>query len=445
MKEMQRPEVLVTALLLLFKSYKKRMCLCLFTALGCLSLLTACYKADNSSAIVSTTAFETVMKDMTCTVTVTDYFGVPVPNIEVEVWQAGEISNKKIVDEAGKVEVLLTFGEEYRIVLHNSQGQPYYYDEVVNRVNADTTEITIVLHHVVSDAREILAYSPFADEGTRLYTAYYVDEGSYYVPLVAGDRAYFVFRPSRPGIYRIYEVSGNEMTVGYYGSPINPMPNNLATITDGAIELEIQAYHIGQTRETSTPYVLALEAGEEAESGILVIEWIGDSQPSLVNQPWVTVLPDRELTPFKLGRGILTDLNLGDETLTVVFNEEDGYYHMGTVDGPLVLIRISSASPYVDAFTTMCDTGRLGAYQYDEAGNFLRKETFNELIAQYAAICDEESGVCPLDAQLAYMVQSVGKQKGWWAFDTNQHIFGSVTEPIPVEKAWLFACCYLQR
>ena len=139
------------------------------------------------------------------------------------------------------------------------------------------------------------------------------------------------------------------------------------------------------------------------------------------------------------------DLDLTDPELAVVLNETDGYYHLGTADGPTVLLRITKKSRYLAAFHTICDHTRLGAYIYDDAGTLVRKENFNPMIAAYAAVCDPMEGVYPLDSALGDMLLKVGGQRGWYDLDGKTHLFADEAESIREEVAWLFACCYLYR
>jgi hypothetical protein len=383
--------------------------------------------------------------EMNCTVTVLDPAGAPVPDIEIKVYQNGEVCEGKTVDENGKASFILGFGEEYSIVFHSPDEKEYYYDESVSRVNSQQTEVTVVLYEKVSNAEDIRAYGE-GKTASQTFGAYLVGEGAYYTPLAENDRTYYIFTPDRPGIYR-FSVDGEaSVTVGYYGMPIQPLKDNvLALAEDGSLTIEVKERNIGKTLDTTTRYVIGLSAGKGVSDAIFRVEHVGEPVKTPEDEPWIDVLADRELKAYKKKRGTLTDLDIFNPDLTVVFNEQDGYYHLDTVDGPVVLLRLTEKSSYLAAFTTMCDTGRLGSYLYDDEGNFLRKESFNALIAQYAAICDTKYGICPLDAKLAYMLKTLGEAKQWWDFESGNHLFVEEKETVPEDTAWLFACCYLER
>ena len=113
---------------------------------------------------------------------------------------------------------------------------------------------------------------------------------------------------------------------------------------------------------------------------------------------------------------------------------------MGTVDGPVLLLNIDNNSSYMDALTTVCNNMRLGVYVYDENGEFLHKDSYNDLIWAYNAVAD--GGYYPLDATLANMMQVVGEYMGWYSASSPLYLFeGQAVMP---ENAWLFACVYAQ-
>jgi hypothetical protein len=82
-----------------------------------------------------------------------------------------------------------------------------------------------------------------------------------------------------------------------------------------------------------------------------------------------------------------------------------------------------------------------GHYAYDGDGNFIRKEAFNEMIYEYAAFCDKNTGVYPLTEEMAYAIKSAGNSMGWYTLDNESlNIFGEDAANIVAENAWLFAC-----
>ena len=270
--------------------------------------------------------------------------------------------------------------------------------------------------------------------------------------LTAGDMSYFVFRPTHEGVYKISFISDANIEIGYYGSPLTVATSKVSRteIVDNAFEIEVRKINLGQTPETTTPYVIGLKpASAETKGCVLTVEWIKDPEFNPIDVAWQTVRPTeadlKKITDYFASTSIadtavFKDLDITDENLTVVYNETDGFYHYNTVDGPVVYLRIGTKSPYLDDLLTVCETGQLGAYFYDAEGKFLRKESYNELISDYAGVSTERDKVCPLNKQLAEVLKNAGETKGWWKTGTALYLFGN--ELIPTDTAWLFACGY---
>ena len=134
---------------------------------------------------------------------------------------------------------------------------------------------------------------------------------------------------------------------------------------------------------------------------------------------------------------------------------DDGYYRLGTANGPKVYVRLSASSDYfgvdpetglnnVAAFSTMMENTRLCRYFYDEDGNFIKKESYNEIFNRYLEIIDT-SGIYPLDEALEYVIKQSGEQRDWWNYESDNNLYTmyGVDQP-PVENAWLFAACTIK-
>jgi hypothetical protein len=119
-------------------------------------------------------------------------------------------------------------------------------------------------------------------------------------------------------------------------------------------------------------------------------------------------------------------------------NETDGYYHLGTADGPIVYIDLNAETPYIASIETICANQRIGVYVYDDNGEFVKKLSFSELFVQY------EFGRVPLTEKLAYAIKTFGEWQGWWDFSKSNHIFHDNYMVVNVDIAWLLFCGYYQ-
>jgi hypothetical protein len=211
-------------------------------------------------------------------------------------------------------------------------------------------------------------------------------------------------------------------------------------VVDNTFTLSIKASMIGGT------YVIGVDAGEATEC-ILSIVRIGDPQKTIEDEPWIVYEAAVKPQPFRLeGTGALIDLDLTADGYTLVLNEQDGFYHLDTADGPLVLVRLGVSNAYLDSFKVILEHTGVNRYFFDEEGTFVKKESYSECLLEYIACMDEEKGVYPLTKDLMYIIQQEGEDSGWWDEKSSLYLFvdagGNRIPGINSEIAWLFMCCY---
>ena len=376
-------------------------------------------------------------------VNLVNYADEAVSDVVVHVLKNGEQVKMNVAGPTGSVKFSLDAGD-YTVSLESvDSDKTFSYDESSCVLSAEAPEITVVLYNGLEESGSIT----FNIDDTEVeYKTYRASVGGSFTRVPAKSASYFIFTPTRQGHYKISS-SDPSVKVEYRGAPTFPLPYNVADMeSDGSFYLNVKDSNIGTNGTGTSQYIIGMMNESDGDiSSVLKIEREGDFVRDIIDEPWQDIMPSGKLEKYvpetPLTEKMLTSLDITSTGLTVVFNENDGYYHLGSADGPLVLVRISSASDHIASFTEMCETDRLGAYIYDENGKFARKESFNELIAKYAEICDEVTGVCPLDKDLEYMIKTVGGYKGWWNYEAGTQIFTDII--VPVQNAWLFACCYV--
>lgn len=383
-------------------------------------------------------------------VTVLDYLGKPMNDIVIGLLKNGEQQSMKVVKDG-----VATFKAEkgdYTLSVSAPSGD-YYYDPAKCVLSEATPETTVQLYLKTSESavEELVAIS-HVDFTPKSYVAHQVTEGGTYVNLTAGDMEYFVFRPTREGVYKVSFISKARVEIGYYGSPMTVAisASSRIEIVNHSFELEVRSINLGETPDTTTPYVIGLKPGNaNTKNCILTIEWVKNPDFDPVDASWMTVRPtETELQRIKTYlenhpvSSTFRNLDVTNENLKVVYNEADGFYHYNTADGPVVYVRIGTASTYLDDFITVCGTGHLGCHFYDADGKFLRKETYNELMTDYVGVSTPDEKACPLNQQLAEVLHNIGENKGWWKPGTALYLFG--TDIVSPEVAWLFACGYYE-
>ena len=414
--------------------------------LGAALSLTACdggsdateTDADTVSDTVAESIAETQASEISYTVSVKDHAGQPVKDVVVRILKDGEEVKMNVVKADGTASFKLAEGD-YTFTLSAPSGS-YYYDTDECKLSTASPSAAVTLYAKAEETLSLWAPSPQSEEGKQ-QDAYLVGEGATHAQLVGGgEMTYFVFVPTRGGIYEISYIADGALDLGYYGMPINVFDSKLLDTVEGKVEIEIRndSVNLDNPQQTGQFVFGVLPEAASTTDVIFTVTRVGDPQVRPEDAPW----EEYQATQVKAFEGehgaTLKDLDVTDPDLTVVYNESDGYYHFGSADGPVVFIHISSASPYLDSLVTITEYTRLGVYVYDEKGKFVRKEGYHQMLDAYKAVCDE-NGVCPLTPELEYMVKQYGKKQEWWNFADDRDIFGD--KIVPVDTAWLFICC----
>lgn len=330
---------------------------------------------------------------------------------------------------------------EYKVEINFSD--KYYCVRNEYNLTEEESSVTFTLIKKNGASGQLQAYSPSNDFVE--YDYYEVNEGLYFAPVTGGEMTYFLFVPALPGTYEIYAEADTETEIGFYGSLFLVLQDTLYEPVDGKIKFDIHDYNIGSTKDTTTSYVIGVKAKNGGDTNcILHVDRTGEPSWSIEDEPWQDAVANEKYLVKYNGEKNKTLVNIDVlQEPVVVINQEDGYYHLGYEDGPLVLVRIDSDIDYLYAsLADICDTSTFGAYFYDDDGNFEYRERYNDLVYQYKEICDD-NGVCPLNPQLAEMIKNVGEYKQWWSSpESYDYIFGDKPVYQYQDYAWLFCCCY---
>ncbi|MBQ7347572.1 MAG: hypothetical protein IJW55_06400 [Clostridia bacterium] len=435
---------------------KKRIVWMLTAALLlCSMLLSACTTDQPSGEESGSTVEETTTApaaDAKYSVTVSDYFGKGLKDVIVKVLRGEELVTMKATGDEGKVSLKLEDGD-YNVELDfpsETVKASYTYDATDLKLTADAPALTVTLYNVYSETANVQGYSHVRN-ATVPTTAYKVSEGAYDLKeLNTADRTYFLFRPTRAGLYQFRVVSDARFEFGYYGGNTNGSKETILPVENKTVEVEIRSLYIGDSEETTTPYLIGvMPKSESVTNCILVIERVGDLPFSPLDAEWKTILPtENDLKRINYLNWTFSDFTAVDITadeVTVIYNETDGLYHYGTANGPVIYIRINSACGYLGEDGTIygaAEMSQFGAHFYDDAGNFLYKETYNQLIFDYSEICDTVNGACPLTKQLVYVMEVMGAWKGWFDSTSGNYLFSGVA--VNRDMMPYFACGYYQ-
>ena len=376
------------------------------------------------------------------TVTLDDGSGNAVVGVQVKLTDAdGNDVAKTIVGMsgervAGRADFVSVTSGSYAISLVSVSGSGIYYDPTDAKIDENERNVVIKVHKEFPESyRELMG--PALETNIAVPS---IDVGYYFGTMKEGLN-YFLFEPTRSGVYEFkVKTDGVNVEIGNYGIPDYVLSENVEIESDGSLSIEIPPL----VTEGGCPVVVGVSTDTEVVGYVDLVR-VSDLPPNPNYDPWVTILPTVELKPFDLSydNAALTSLDITDPDLTVVLGD-DGYYHVGSADGEIVYVYVSKpvVDGYLDAaFTTIAGLQMVGHYVYDEDGNFLRKESFNDMLLEYAKYCDSNTGVYPLTEDLAYAIKSFGKSQGWFMLNNEMfNIFGEDASSVVAENAWLFAC-----
>ena len=356
--------------------------------------------------------------------------------IIVKFLQDGQEIAMQVVGADGTATKTLPAGTYTVELVYTSSEAAYSYDTNNVTLTAENPSLTIMMTAMAALEGETL----FVDGQEHI--AYRVSVGCTNVPLTAGKRNYFLFTPDQAGNYE-FGVEGDVAAVGYYGAPHFVQSESAMEVVDNKVQVSISTGNLGST------LVIGLDS-ENAEGCTLTVERIGDAIKTLADEPWHIYMKTVELSPYTLPAGAALkefDLTAATDAYKLVLNENDGFYHLDSADGPLVLVRLAGELEYMATYKTVLDRTGVVKYFFDDKGEFLRKESYSECLLEYIPNADENAGVYPLTEDLKYIIQQSGDHSGWWDFSGHGYIFkdegGNKLANINPEIAWLFMCCYI--
>lgn len=371
-------------------------------------------------------------------VSVVDAAGTPITgNIAVKFMQNGTQVAMQLVNESGVAEKTMARGE-YTVELQftDPDAPAYLYDAAGLTLTAEKTELQVVLTQQLGEDFQELSVGK----------AYYVLDGCTNITLDGENRSYYIFVPKAVGKYEVSLV-GSDAPIGYYGGSIHYIWDHSAVETvDNKFTVNIKEGQLG-----GAVMIIGVDAGEG--DAILSVQNIGEPDWSVEDEPWTVYQATAAITPYTLPDGAKVnkfDLTASTETYTLILNETDGFYHLNSADGPLVLAQIGNTSEetdYLPPFETILEKQGIRRYFFDENGDFLKKEEYSECVLKYIENVDEKSGLYPLTADLMYIIQQQGAQAGWFDAESAGYLFldqdGNKVIGINNEISWLFMCRYL--
>lgn len=362
--------------------------------------------------------------------------------------QNGEQVAMQVCDENGVATKKLKAGD-YDVELSFTAGDDaYHYDKEGLKVTAENNELDVVVAYAVNTENSRTLYVD-----TKEYDSYTIDNGCTYVELSTEHRNYFLYTPTQAGTYKISVVEGSNVEIGYYGAPHYVQSLSAAEVTDNAFTVSISAGMIGTGDTGTTVLVVGVDSTDaNAKNCVIAVERIGDAEHTVADEPWTVYATTATLAEYTLPAGASLskfDITALSDAYNLVYNETDGYYHLNSADGPLVLVYLTKDNEYVSCYKTILENTGVNKYFFDENGEFVKKENYTDCLLEYIEYVDETNGVYPLTEDLKYIIQQAGDYAGWWNINKAGYLFkdsaGNNDATVNVDIAWLFMCCYISE
>lgn len=420
--------------------------------IGSVLLMCACQTDSPDATAGSSSPTDVASGEVAYKVTVVDGVGTPyTEKLIVKFMQDGQQIAMLPIGEDGTVEKVMPKGDYAVQVVSTDPDAKFFYDETAAKLTPEKTELQLLVAMEKGDTLEsINAFSVAAGEYAS-FDAYYLQKGTTHVTMDAKDRNYFLFVPREAGTYEVSLVEEGA-TLGVYGGSVHfVMEQSTHEMTDGKLVLSVQPSMIGSGDTGTTVYVLGIDVPAGVSQGLVNIVRVGEPAWSFTEEPWSNYQPSQEVKDYSLPEGTVLkpfDLTAATDTYKLVYNEEDGQYHVGAADGPKVFVQLGQA---VNGISLMGMVGEIvyqdgvlmqtGSapfrYSYDNGQEDFFKEDYTDAMRAYVTARDKASGVYPLNKDLHYMLPLGVQANGWTREDTASFLFQDV-EGFNAEIGWMF-------
>jgi len=363
------------------------------------------------------------------TVTVTDFDGAPMAGVAVQILKDGKIAKVGVTDTSGKLTAELDPGDYTVKLAFTTTGN--HYEEKTAVLTPEAPELTVRVTSVVPSAGE--------EDHWLLGKADTVGLGGTYVSTQKNVVTYFLFTPTEAGTYS-FTTSNPDAIISYWGGVNWPTDQTANTdYKDNRFTLSINESYLGQT------YVIGITG---ADSCILIIERKGAAAFDPNEVPYTNYELAEQPKAFTVTEtGTLTYVDLSGKVEDyALVKGEDGFYHIGTAEGPIAYVSFNASSIPLYA---MCGggssmTGAPFRYtDYSDLDNII-KEDYTECILAYGDCMDKTYGVYPVTEDLIYILQKGVAYKGWANPEDPTFLFAEVENYNP-ELGWMFLICYFEK
>ena len=332
----------------------------------------------------------------------------------------GSVSVTEPVDANGTVTVRL-FMTNYRVTLVFNSGNKLGYEPTATFLTPDAASVTLELAEYLTEPTDCIWV------GDLEFATFDLLPGAFFVNLEGLDIQYFIFSPEEPGVYTITTTNPNA-AVSFWNSPFFPMDCSAEYVKDNVCTLEV--------KQAGPSYVIAVSGGQGITGTLVKVVRQGDIQenPMVYETYEGTTVPTE---PFQLQEeGTKTWLDLA--TAQTLVKGEDGLYHLGSADGPVVYIDLTNTRFEISIKNLVANSAMV-KYEFDENGKPTKRIDYTPCMVSYVENVDPTHGVVALTDDLITIMQNHGQTAGWYDPEGPLYLFDG--EEVLPENAWMFLLC----
>ena len=225
----------------------------------------------------------------------------------------------------------------------------------------------------------------------------------------------YEFTPTQTGVYTF---TVNPGLIGDWGIASNPMDHT----PDKTPRLQWTCTAVGQS--------ILVGVTNATNTAITVIRTGNYTPPEEIE--WTFYDNTYDFSYVIEADAQITDIDLYDGNTHTAVMGEDGFYHYGSAEGPLMVTNLSTIEINIEDASL---NGGLRAWLMDENKETISKVDYNEAMLEYL-----NAGVVPVTPELVTMFTEVGEANGWW--EAGGMVF---VESLPADMSnpWMQLCGYL--
>ncbi len=366
-------------------------------------------------------------KEVTYTATVKDTSGVAVSGVTLSIQ-----GQNLVTDATGSVAVALKEGS-YSFTLKIPDG--YLASTTSYAVTAKKTSVEIQIIPKMKYETNVIYIG--GDE----VEAYIIGTGTSEITMLPDTTTYFLFTPPKSGYYKI-TTDNSAVKLSDWSTTVFPFPHssNKKSLTQNVKPSQFSDGTFGMGA-----FVIGVTGASHCN---LTITRTGAAKLDASDVAWTVYEGTHTPKAFSLTIGAgqslkYVDITASTSAYTPVLNTTDGFYHLGSADGPLLYLDFDNK--YL-SFLDFLDNGTgIRRYFYDSNGDFQWKEDYTKCMKAYAKCIDTKKNVYPLTEDLVYIIQQYGDSAGWWDKNTTDGFYLFEGESgVNAKIAWMFAICYLE-